>query len=269
MPFLDDPGPIALAHRGFAGDGGAIENSMSAFARAIALGCRYLETDVRVTADGVALAFHDAALDRVTDRRGRISRLPYSQVRLARIGGREPIPLLVDVLAAWPDARVNLDVKAATSIQPAIDAIRATRSVDRVCVAAFSDARIAAVRNALGPQLCTALGPRDALRLRVTANVPWRNGRRPPGSCAQVPAFIGSVRVVDARYVDLAHRLGLAVHAWTVNDRAQMIQLLDLGVDGIISDRVDVLRDVLQSRGQWRAPPSDAQRRRRANPAAL
>lgn len=218
---------------------------MSAFERAVALGYVYLETDVRVTSDGVALAFHDGRLDRVTDARGRVDQLPWAQVRRARIAGREPIPQLSDLLAAWPHTRVNIDVKAEACIGPVIDAIRRTASIDRVCVAAFSDARVAAVRAILGPRLCTALGPAAALGLRV--------GRTPRGSaqCAQVPARIGRRIFVDARYVAAAHARGLQVHAWTVNERAEMIRLLDAGVDGVMTDAADVLRDVLVERGQW------------------
>jgi glycerophosphoryl diester phosphodiesterase len=245
--FLDGPRPHAFAHRGFAPDGA--ENSLAAFERAVALGYGYLETDVRVTADGVALAFHDARLDRVTDGRGRIDALPWSQVQRARIAGREPIPRLEELLAAWPDVRVNIDVKAPDTIGPTIDAIRRTGSRARVCVGAFSTARVAVVRAALGPELCTALGPREALRLRR---------RRPAhgygGQCAQVPARIGRRVFVDERYVAAAHAAGLAVHAWTVNDEAEMRRLLDLGVDGIMTDRADLLRDVLIARGQWPAP---------------
>src|SRR5882757_9429753 len=116
---------------------------MAAFERAVTLGYTYLETDVRVTSDGVALAFHDRSLDRVTDRRGRVEELPWSQVRYARIGGREPIPLLTDLIAAWPDVYINLDVKAEACVGPTIEAIRRTASIDRLCVAAFAEARVA------------------------------------------------------------------------------------------------------------------------------
>lgn len=98
--FLDHPGPIPFAHRGGSLDG--LENSLPAFEHAVDLGYRYLETDVRATADGVLLTFHDQDLERVTDRDGDIARLPYSEVSQARIGGREPIPLLEDVLGSWP-----------------------------------------------------------------------------------------------------------------------------------------------------------------------
>ena len=130
-------------------------------------------------------------------------------------------------------------------IGPTIDAITHAAAVDRVCVGAFSDARIAAVRQALGPRLCTSLGPREVLRLR---------GRRPHMSaalCAQVPARVGRFAVLDRRYVEHAHRLGLQVHVWTVNARAEMERVLDLGVDGVMTDRADVLRDVLIARGAW------------------
>lgn len=245
--FLDADGPIAFAHRGFSPDGW--ENSMAAFEAAVALGYRYLETDVRATADGVALAFHDASLDRLTDRHGRIAELSWDQVRAARIRGVEPIARLVDLLAAWPEVRINIDVKSDTAVQASIDAIRACGAIDRVCVAAFSDRRIHAVRQALGPRLCTALGPRAALRLKLPPSA--RRRLRIAGQCAQVPARIGNRVFLDARYLDAARAHGLAVHAWTVNDRVEMTRLLDLGVDGIITDQADVLRDLLVARGQW------------------
>lgn len=248
MPFLDAPSPVAFSHRGFAPDGG--ENSMAAFERAVALGYRYLETDVRVTSDGVALAFHDSTLDRVTDQRGRVADLPWAQVRHARIDGRERIPVLAELIDAWPDTFVNIDIKAEHSIGPTIDAIRRTHSLERVCVGAFSGSRVAAVRRVLGPRLCTSLGPREALALRAGPGL-RKSAGRVLGRCAQVPARIGRIPFVDARYLSAAHRLGLPVHAWTVNDRAEMIRLLDLGVDGLMTDAADVLRTLLIERGQW------------------
>jgi len=255
VPFLDSSTPIAFAHRGFAPEGG--ENSMAAFQRAVSLGYRYLETDVRVTSDGVALAFHDTTLDRVTDQRGRVSELPWAQVRHARIDGRERIPVLAELLDAWPHTRVNIDIKAEHCIGPTIDAIRRTGTIDRVCVGAFSGARVAAVRRVLGSRLCTSLGPREAFALRAAPAV-GRMPRRGLGRCAQVPARIGWIPFVDARYLATAHRLGLQVHVWTVNDRAEMIRLLDLGVDGLMTDAADVLRDLLVERGQWPARAAGA-----------
>jgi glycerophosphoryl diester phosphodiesterase len=247
--FLADPAPIAFAHRGFAaGPARGAENSMAAFEQAVALGYRYLETDVRVTADGVALAFHDARLDRVTDRVGVIDRLSYDEVRQARIGGREPIPLLTDVLGAWPSVRVNIDVKSDRGVAATVQAIQETSSLHRVCLGAFSTRRIAALRRALGPTLVTSLGPREVLALKSR---PRMRSRRSTGRCAQVPARLGRARFVDARFVAGAHRIGVPVHVWTVNDRAEMVRLLDLGVDGIMTDRPRLLKEVFQRRGLW------------------
>jgi glycerophosphoryl diester phosphodiesterase len=256
-PFLALPTPHAIAHRG--GAAGGLENSMSAFDRAVALGYRYLETDVHATADGVLLAFHDATLDRVTDGRGRVRDLPYDHVRRARIGGSEPIPLLEDLLGTWPDIRVNIDVKHLSAVGPLAQVLRRTRALDRVCVAAFSDRRIAAARRALGPALATSLGPIGVAALRAASM-----GRLPLGAlhraalprrradCVQVPVHAGPLRLITRRFVDAAHRVGWPVHAWTVDDPAQMHALLDLGVDGIVTDDVVGLREVLIARGSWR-----------------
>ncbi len=249
-PFLDHDGPIAFAHRG--GAAGGLENSLTAFGQAVALGYRYLETDVHATSDGVLLAFHDHTLDRVTDRSGRIARLPYAQVRRARIGGTEPIPTLEDVLGAWPQVRVNVDVKEDAAIGPLVDVVRRTGTLDRVCVASFSERRLAATRRALGPRLCTALGPAAVARLWAASAHRLAHPRRAGGvPCVQVPDRLGRLPFVTAKLVDLAHRQGQRVHVWTVDDKAQMHRLLDLGVDGIMTDEIAMLREVMMARGTW------------------
>ncbi|MFF7633209.1 glycerophosphodiester phosphodiesterase [Kitasatospora sp. NPDC008050] len=251
-PFLDHRGPLAFAHRG--GVIGHPENSLAAFSAAVALGYRYLETDVHVTADGVLVAFHDSRLDRVTDRAGVVRELPWHTVSEARIAGTEPIPLLEDLLGEFPRARFNIDVKAAEAVQPLVEVIRRTNAWDRVCVGGFSDTRLAAVRAAAGPRLATSLGPREVARLRLRSLAgPLLPGRGAPwsGVCAQVPERHRGVRVVDRAFVRAAHRLGLQVHVWTVDDATRIRALLDLGVDGIMADRIDVLRDVLEERGCW------------------
>ncbi|MFF4817567.1 glycerophosphodiester phosphodiesterase [Kitasatospora sp. NPDC001309] len=250
-PFLDHPGPLAFAHRG--GELGHPENSLAAFEAAVALGYRYLETDVHATADGVLVAFHDSRLDRVTDRAGAVAELPWETVRRARIGGTEPVPLLEDLLGAFPAARFNVDVKAAPAVRPLVEAIRRTNAWDRVCVGGFSDSRIAAVRAAAGPRLATSLGPREVARLRLHSLAgPLARGGAPfAGLCAQVPERHRGIRVVDRAFVRAAHRLGLQVHVWTVDDATRIRSLLDLGVDGIMADRIDVLKGVLGERGCW------------------
>ncbi len=246
-PVLDQPGPLAFAHRGGAGDWP--ENSMPAFENAVALGYRYVETDVHVTADGVLLAFHDDHLDRVTDGTGSIAELDHATVGQARIDGREPIPLLEDILGTWPELRVNIDPKHDGCVDALAEVIRRTRSIDRVCVGAFSDRRLARLRSLLGADLCTALGPRGVARLRGAS---WRlPAPRPHAGCAQVPRSMGRVRIVDEAFLHAAHERGMQVHVWTIDEPDEMHELLDLGVDGIMTDRPGVLRDVLVARGEW------------------
>jgi glycerophosphoryl diester phosphodiesterase len=241
--YLDWPGPIPMAHRGGASD--VPENTLPAFEYAVGLGYRYVETDVQVTADGVLVAFHDNDLQRTCNRPGRISDLPWSEVKTAMVEGEAPIPLLEDMLGTWPDLRVNIDCKTDKAVAALVAVLKRTNAIDRVCVGAFSDVRIRRLRTAIGPQLCTALAPAGVAALRFSAM------RRSPAPTAQVPVKQGRLTVIDRRFVDRSHRLGVAVHAWTIDDATEIERLLDLGVDGIITDRPTVLKDVLQRRGQW------------------
>lgn len=252
--YLDHPGPIPFAHRGFAPDGH--ENSMAAFAAAVALGYRYVETDVHTTSDGVLVAFHDETLDRVTDGRGPVAAQPWSTVRSARIGGTEPVPLLEDLLGTWPELRVNIDAKADAAVGPLAEAIERTGAHDRVCVASFSDARRRAVLRRLSRPVATSAGNAAAAAFRAAAAA--RSARAVRRAlhdvdCLQVPERHRRIPVVTAATVAAAHRAGTPVHVWTVNDPADMRRLLDLGVDGIVTDRADLLREVLEARGQWLA----------------
>ncbi|OWY59633.1 glycerophosphodiester phosphodiesterase, partial [cyanobacterium TDX16] len=194
---------------------------------------------MHVTADGVLLAFHDDHLDRVTDREGEIAALPWSEVRKAKVDGREPIPLLADLLGTWPDLRVNIDPKHDAAVEPLAEVIDATGAVDRVCVGSFSDRRIDRARALLGPRLCTSLGPLGILRLQL--------GLRPPGgvACAQIPVAAGPVTVLTPRLLRHARRRGIPVQVWTIDAPDEMHRLLDLEVDGIMTDRPAVLKQVL------------------------
>ncbi len=245
--YLDHPGPIPFAHRGGASE--HPENTMPAFEHAVRLGYRYLETDVHATADGVPVAFHDGVLDRVTDRSGIIARLPWETVRQARVGGTAGIPLMEELLTTWPEVRVNIDLKHDASVVPLVDVIDRTGAHDRVCVASFSSKRLDWFRDLSNGRVCTAIGPMDIARLRG-AGFGLPPGRF-AGACAQVPVRQGPVLILDRRFVAAAHRVGLPVHVWTIDDPSQMERLLDLGVDGIMTDRPSVLKEVLVRRGVW------------------
>ncbi|PKW06502.1 glycerophosphoryl diester phosphodiesterase [Streptomyces sp. 1222.5] len=247
-PYLDHPGPIAFAHRGGAADG--LENTVAQFRRAFETGYRYMETDVHATADGRLVAFHDTTLDRVTDGAGRIADLRWDDVRQARVGGREPVPLFEELLETFPEVRWNVDIKAEPALRPLLDLIERTDAWDRVCVGSFSEARVLRAQRLAGPRLATSFGTRGVLSLRLRS---WGlpAAVRRSAVAAQVPEAQSGVPVVDQRFVRAAHARGLQVHVWTVNEPARMHRLLELGVDGIMTDHIDTLRKVMEDRGVW------------------
>ncbi|MBQ1026427.1 glycerophosphodiester phosphodiesterase [Micromonospora sp. C95] len=250
-PYLDAPAPLAFAHRGGAADGD--ENTAAAFARAVELGYRYVETDVHGTADGVAVVFHDDTLQRVTGQRGRVGAMRWADLATVRVGGSAVVPRLDEVLGAWPQVRFNIDVKSDQGVTPTVTTVERTGAADRVLLASFSDARLSRLRTLTGGRVATSLGVRGVARLRW-ASWTGRPLRLPPSVvAAQVPVRYGRVPVVDRRFLRMAHRLGLQVHVWTIDEPTEMHELLDLGVDGIMTDHVGVLRDVYRSRGHWAA----------------
>ncbi|GAA3879723.1 glycerophosphodiester phosphodiesterase [Streptomyces sp. NPDC003631] len=247
-PYLDHPGPIPFAHRGGAADG--LENTLAQFRRAVAAGYRYIETDVHATADGKLVAFHDTTLDRVTDGAGRIADLPWEDVRQARVAGSEPVPLFEDLLEEFPGVRWNVDIKAEPALRPLLDLIERTDSWDRICVGSFSESRVVRAQRLAGPRLATSYGTRGVLGLRLRSwGIPA--GLRRSAIAAQVPESQSGIPVVDRRFVRAAHARGLQVHVWTINEPDRMHRLLDLGVDGIMTDHIGTLRKVLEDRGTW------------------
>ena len=265
--YLDEPREagkvLALAHRGGARhpalDG--LENTLTAFRHAAGLGYRYLETDVHATADGHLVAFHDDSLNRVTDRAGLIVGLPLAEVVGAVVGARlgkdERIPRLTDLLEELPDARFNIDLKAPTAAEPLADLLRRTGWHDRVCVGSFTERTLRRFRRLVDRPVATTAGVL-AVAAQAYAPYPLHVGRllRDEGAVFQVPHRYRGRTVVDRRFVELAHASGRHVHVWTVDERAEMEHLVDLGVDGLITDRTDVCREVLVERGLWFGAPA-------------
>lgn len=253
FPYLDQHRLLALAHRGGA-NGAHPENSLEAFQTAVDLGFQYVETDVHASADGHLYAFHDPNLDRVAGIRASIRDLTSAELDRVRFGNGYRIPRFDEILSTWPLLNLNIDPKADAAVQPLVAAIDRHGAIDRVCVGSFSDRRIAFCRDELGPALCTSMGPREVLRL-VAASKGLPVGPF-ASACAQVPlrrsiAVGRTLEFASPSFVDTAHAHGLDVHFWTIDDPATINQLVDLDVDGIMTDCPDVLRSVLIERGRW------------------
>lgn len=252
-PYFSEPF-AAMAHRGGyldPSDAGR-ENSLYAFGRAVDLGYRYLETDVHVTADGHLVAFHDQVLDRVTDANGVLAELSFAAVREARIAGVDQIPTLDEVLESFPDVRINIDIKAPGATTALVRVLQRHRAQHRVCVSSFSRQRLSKFRSLL-PEVATGM---TVPAVAFSAYVPLLPRLiRPGGQVFQIPVTEDvkghRIRVLTAQLLRTAHKLGARVHVWTINDPGEMGRLMDLGVDGIISDRIGLLQEVARSHQLW------------------
>lgn len=247
---------LAIAHRGGAEhpDLLGLENTRYAFEHAVALGYRYLETDVHATADGHLVAFHDRVLDRVTDQAGPLAGLPAAEVARARIAGEHAVPSMVELLETFPDCRFNIDLKSPGAIAPLAELLDRTGTHDRILVGSFSLGRLRRFRRLTRGRVATSAAPAEVVAYKLLPARLARLVTRGQVSALQVPLRRGPLRVVTAGLVRRAHAAGAQVHVWTVDDPGEMEELLDLGVDGLITDRTDLLKDVLVRRGLWREP---------------
>ena len=250
MRYGDEQGPLAIAHRGGLGLGP--ENTLATFSRATALGVRYLETDVRTTSDGALVCFHDATLERVTGQPGSVANHTLSSLRRLRVEGREQIPTLAEALATFPETRFAIDLKDEATGPALVALLQANPAwASRICIAGAWSGRLLRVQRA-APDVTTALGWR-ALTALIAASRSYARapGRVASGTFAHVPLRLGRVPIYAERVVRRAHALDVRVAVWTVNDQPTMHGLLDAGVDAIITDHPDLLREVLISRDQW------------------
>lgn len=243
-PFLDWPGPIPFAHRGGASE--HPENTLPAFEHAVELGYRYLETDVHLTADGVLVAFHDDDLERTCGVDARIDELPWSELAVLRVEGTAPIPTMRELMEHFPSARFNIDAKSDDTVDPLCDLVEDLDALDRVCLASFAWRRLRRIRRRFGRRVLTNTSQPETVALVA---IGWIPGRAP--KAAQLPPSHGPFSVMTKRVIRNAHRNRNAIHVWTIDDPDEMTRFLDLGVDGIMTDRPDRLREVLVERGEW------------------
>ena len=237
-----------MAHRGGARE--TSENTRAGFEYAVSLGYAYLESDIQVTRDGIAVLFHDPKLDRTTNATGLISDHTWEQLRKVETDkGVDQIMRVDEALNCFPAQKFNLDLKCEAAVDTFAAIMDSTGAYDRVLASSFSDDRLQRVRKRLGPRLVTSAGPREVGKFLAGS---WGLRHRTSGPLAlQIPSSIKGVPGVTDALVKHAHERGLHVHVWTIDDPAEMTRLLELGVDGLMTDRPSVLKDLLVDRGTW------------------
>lgn len=245
--FLDHPVPLAIAHRG--GSLEAEENTLPAFAHAVGLGYTHVELDVRCSADGQVVVHHDPTFARMFRDPRPVDQLDWAAMQRLSTPGGARVPLLAEVLSSWPDLFVNIEPKSDDVVEPLASLLTEHRALARVAAGSFSGARIERLADALGSGLCRAPDWRGVLAVRMrSVGLP---ARRPDCDVLQVPETWRGIPVVTRRFVQAAHAWDLPVQVWTVNEAADMVRLLDLGVDALMTDRPSLLRELLRKRGAW------------------
>lgn len=234
------------------------ENTMVSFQGAVSLGYQWLETDLRLTSDGVIVCHHDSTVDRTTDGSGMVRDMSFRQVSeldagcrfFSRSGvgsERARIPALREVLESFPQTNLIVDLKEDEVVEPLARIIREMEIARRLIVGSFSSRRLRRFRS-LSPGVATSAGMAEVSRMLAQG---FRNAGRMSCDLVQIPRRYLGIRIVSVGTVRRCHEAGLSVHVWTVNERVGMERLIEIGVDGIITDRPDVLKDVLVARGMW------------------
>lgn len=244
--FLSLPRPRVFAHRGLAVD--APENTLLAFAKAIAVGVNYIETDVHVSHDGVSVISHDPDLTRVAERKVQVAQLTMRELRRVDLGAGQGFCSLSDALDAFPETRFNIDIKCSATVEPTIDSVLSAGAIDRVLVTSFSDRRRKrAVAGLPGVATSASAGSFASALIAGKLRAPTLVKRFLRGLVAvQVPETALGLAVTTERMLSQLHDAGVEVHVWTINDPIRMRELLALGVDGIVTDRADLAAELVR-----------------------
>ncbi len=239
-PYLDVPGVAISAHRG--GSIEAPENTIESFEYSIELGSSYIETDVQLSSNGIPYIFHDDDLKRLFGKNIIFNSLHSDEIDELILFDKYKIPTLESTLQKFPDTLFQIDVKTDEVVLPTMEVIKKTNSTDKVCIASFSSKRLKQVHN-LYPEICLSMGPFEVMKLLLASFGLYR--KKVPGNCLQIPIYQYGIKLVTKRFINYIHSIGLKIHVWTINDEDTMQKLIDLGVDGIITDRPKTLKDLL------------------------
>ena len=239
-PYLNYSGLAVLAHRG--GSIESYENTLASFAYAQSIGCKYIETDVQVSLDGIPYIFHDESLDRITGIKGIFSSITSSEIDKIRIFNDHPIPKLDAALKEFPELFFQIDLKTDLVAIPALEVIKKNNAEKRVCIASFNSNRLKQVKENY-PEMCLSMGPKEVAKLLLASFGLFKG--EIPGDCLQVPIYSHGIKVVTKRFIKFVQSRNLKIMVWTINDEKTLKKLINMNVDGIITDTPKLLTKLL------------------------
>ena len=238
---------MAFAHRG--GTEFAPENTYEAFSSAVGIGYKYLETDVHPNADNKLMAFHDSSVDRVTNYKGKICNFTSSELKKIKVKEKFQIPFLEDLIESFSKSFFSIDMKSDQSVKPLIKLIKSMNAVDRVCFASFSQDRIDYVRDEFDNKCITSMGPREIIKTKISSIINFKHKIIPKISSLPISRY--RIKLLNKRHINFLKSLNIKVIAWTINDVEAINKLIDLGVDGIMTDNISVLKKILVKKNIW------------------
>ena len=215
-----------------------LENTIEAFQSAISLGYQYLETDLRETSDGKIITFHDPNLKRITGANVTISETKFSDIRMRRLPSRETIPTIDELLEEFPDSFFNTDLKVNQIEEKVLKKINSHNALERVCLGSFNSRTIKKI-NSLEPKILTSMGISQVIMYKFFQ-------KKNLSKLIQIPTRWNGIKVITKKFIDRLHNDGLKVHVWTINKEKEMQSLIDLGVDGIMTDNASGLIKVMK-----------------------
>jgi len=241
-PFFEGYNFLGFVHRGGAEE--ATENTLEAFQFSSDMGFTFMETDIQGTKDGEVVVFHDHDLGRMAGINKKIEDLSYQEVKEIELVSGGGIPSLNELLSSFPNLRFNIDFKTANTIVKGVEIIKEHNAIRRVCLASFSLSRLKKIRELAGPDCCSSMGQLEVVyQLLKSINLP---SPQVNGFCAQVPISQWGLPIVTKRFINYAHKENKFVHVWTIDTELEMEKLIELGVDGLMTDRPSVLFKVMK-----------------------
>ena len=248
MPFeyLNNYKFIPFSHRG-----GSIENdenTIEAFDKSISLGYKYLETDVQHTKDNKLVIFHDNNLKRICNLDLEISNIYFQELQNIKIFNKHSVPLLSEVLNIWPNIYFNIDPKTERAAYLLLDELKKQKDLSRFCVGSFNSESLNIMREGFKDEICTSMSQDEVINYFINRIIPVSKNNAP---CVQIPMYFYGVKIVTKSLVEHVHDIGKKIHVWTINDENEMKTLIDYGVDGIMTDRPNKLKEVLIERKLW------------------